>query len=255
MQTLTRSASDSQPVEAADRLIVALDCPTVGQADELIARLGASISFYKIGWRLFLAGGMPFVDAVRSQHKRVFLDLKMDDIAETVETAVAVLQNRADLLTLMGTPATIRAAVRGRGTADRPKLLSVTFLSSLDETDLREMLPPGVAPPETQLLPAHIDKRAKHALEAGADGVIASGESIQSLRATLGPQPLIVTPGIRLPGSPANDQKRTKTPAAAIVDGSDFLVVGRPIWAAVDPVAAAEAIIADIGVGIRQLGN
>ena len=252
MQTLTKPASEATNLEAADRLIVALDCPTIEQARALVTDLGSTVSFYKIGWRLFLTAGMSFVEEVRGQNKRVFLDLKMDDISETVETAVAVLRNKVQLLTLMGTPATVQAAVRGRGSAHDPKLLSVTFLSSLNETDLRAMLPEGATLPAGEVLPAYIQRRATQALEAGADGLIASGDSVRQLRATLGAKPLIVAPGIRPAGSSTNDQKRTKTPAEAIADGADLLVVGRPIWAAANPVAAAEAVIADIRVGKRH---
>ncbi|HLK15852.1 MAG TPA: orotidine-5'-phosphate decarboxylase [Fimbriimonadaceae bacterium] len=246
MQTLTKPASETSELKPADRLIVALDCPTVGRARELVKLLSPTVTFYKIGWRMFLMSGLEFVDEVRSRGNRVFLDLKMDDIAETIETGVAELRDRAHLLTLMGTPATMAAAVRGRGTAPNPKLLSVTFLSSLDEADLRSMLPESVNLPSEALLPAYIQQRARQALEAGADGLIASGDSVRQLREALGPKPLIVTPGIRPAGAAANDQKRTKTPAQAIADGSDLLVIGRPIWAAEDPVAAAEAVIREI---------
>jgi len=252
MQTLTKPASDIANLEAADRLIVALDCPTLEQARSLVADLGPTVTFYKIGWRLFLTGGLSFVDEIRGQNKRIFLDLKMDDIAETVETAVAVLRDKAEFLTLMGSAATIRAAARGRGASTDPKLLSVTFLSNLDETDLRAMLPQGAKLPAGEILPAYIEQRARQAFDAGADGLIASGDSVKQLRAAVGPKPLIVTPGIRPAGSAAGDQKRTKTPAEAIEDGADLLVVGRPIWAATDPVAAAEAVIRDIGAGLRQ---
>ena len=255
MQTLTTPASDSANLEAADRLIVALDCPTIEQARSLVADLGPAVTFYKIGWRLFLTAGMSFVKEVRGQEKRIFLDLKMDDIAETVETAVAVLRDKVQLLTLMGAAETITAAVRGRGAASDPKLLSVTFLSSLDETDLRAMLPHGATLPPGDVLPAYVEQRAKQALAAGADGLIASGDSVRQLRAVLGSKPLIVTPGIRPAGAATNDQKRTKTPAEAIADGADLLVVGRPIWTAPSPIAAAEAIIADIGVGLERRGG
>ena len=250
MPTLTMPASDTAHLEASDRLIVALDCPTLEQARSLVTGLGRTVTFYKIGWRLFLTGGMSFVDEVREQNKRIFLDLKMDDIAETVETAVAVLRDKVQLLTLMGTAATIRAAARGRGAATYPKLLSVTFLSSLDEADLRTMLPQGATLPSGEILAAYIEQRAKQAFEAGADGLIASGDSVKQLRAAIGAEALIVTPGIRPAGAAVNDQKRTMTPTEAIADGSDFLVVGRPIWAATDPVAAAEAVIREIGVGL-----
>ncbi len=132
----------------ADRLIVALDCPTVQQALQVVAEIGPSVSFYKIGWRMYLMGGMEIVQRVRDQDKKVFLDLKMDDIPETISTAVEVLRDKVQLLTLFGTSATVRAAVAGRGSATNPKLLSVTYLSSMDEQDLRASLPPGGVYPE-----------------------------------------------------------------------------------------------------------
>jgi orotidine-5'-phosphate decarboxylase len=230
----------------ADRLIVALDCPIVQQALDVVAEIGSSVSFYKIGWRMYLMGGMEVVERVRDQDKKIFLDLKMDDIPETIETAVAVLRDKVQLLTLFGTAATVRAAVAGRASATTPKLLSVTYLSSMDEQDLRSTLPPGGVYPEGDLLPAYIRQRACQTLEAGADGFIASGDSVKLLREQFGPGPLIVTPGIRPGGADNNDQKRVKTPAEAIRDGSDILVVGRPIWGAPSPKAAAEAILEEI---------
>lgn len=252
MQTTSFSASETVAMPAADRLIVALDTPTLDHATELVSSLGDSVSFYKVGWRLFLQGGLPFVASIRSRGKRVFLDLKMDDIGETIETAVSVLKGNADLLTLMGTPATVRAAVRGRGDSAEPKLLSVTYLSSLDETDLRQSLPTSAKLPTEAILDDFVCERARNAVDAGADGLIASGDTLSLLRREVGWKPLIVTPGIRPAGAAANDQKRTKTPADAIADGADLLVVGRPIWAASDPIAAAQGIIEDIDEGLAR---
>jgi orotidine-5'-phosphate decarboxylase len=235
---------------AEDRLIVALDCPTVEKALSVVDEIGPAVTFYKIGWRMYLTGGMEIVERVRDQNKKIFLDLKMDDIAETIETAVEVLRDKVHLLTLMGAPATIRAAVVGRGSAKNPRLLSVTLLSSLDEQDLRSMFPPAVSLPKEEFLPAYVRHRACQAFEAGADGLIASGDSVKQLRAAFGPEPLIVTPGIRPSGSNQNDQKRIKTPGQAIVDGSDLLVVGRPVWGAENPKAAAEAIIEEIAAAL-----
>lgn len=233
-------------MNAADRLIVALDNPTVAQAQSLVSNLGHAVSFYKIGWRLFLQGGLEFVHRVRGEGKEIFLDLKLNDIPATIETAVAELAGSVRFLTLFGDAATIRAALKGRGHEPMPQFLSVTLLSSTDEAQLCQDI--GALLPETpgDVLDAFVLRRAHAAVHAGADGLIVSGESIRSVRHAVGPRPILVCPGIRPAGADAADQRRTRTPREAIHDGADYLVVGRPIWAHEDPAAAAAAIIAEI---------
>lgn len=220
--------------------------PAPEAASTLIRTLGSSVSFYKIGWRLFLSGGMEFVHRVQSEGKQVFLDVKMDDIGATVETAVAVIAGKARFLTLFGNAETVRAAVRGRGAEAKPQFLQVTLLSSTSEEELCEMLGlPTPAEPGSVLNP-YVNRRARAAVAAGADGLIVSGETIAQVRKEVGPDPILVCPGIRPTGSEPGDQKRIATPAAAISAGADYLVVGRPIWQAPDPQAMAQSIIEEI---------
>ncbi|MBI5706790.1 MAG: orotidine-5'-phosphate decarboxylase [Armatimonadetes bacterium] len=236
----------SKNIAARDRLIVALDLPTPEENWRLVESLGDEAAFYKVGWRLFLCSGFDLVDRLRGLGKKVFLDLKMDDIGETIQTAVAVIAGRADLLTLQGGAATLRAARAGVGAAPGPKLLSVTFLSSMNAQDLSDVY--GVVTRGEQAFDfdAFLLHRASMAMEAGADGLIASGGSIGLLREKLGERPLIVTPGIRPTGSSTDEHKRSLTPAEAIKMGADHLVVGRPIRSAADPLGAARQILEEI---------
>jgi orotidine-5'-phosphate decarboxylase len=212
-----------------NRLIVALDLPHAIAAGELVRQLGDSVGFYKIGLGMLTGGGM------------VFLDMKLFDIGATIEKAVAGLaQFDLDFLTVHGDPQVVRAAVAGRGDA-ATKILAVTILTSLDRGDLDQML---IQPGDIQDLTV---ERARRALAAGADGLIASPNEAARIRAL--PEAkgrLIVTPGVRPAGAALGDQKRVATPAQALADGADHIVVGRPVWAAPDPRAAAEAILAEI---------
>ena len=227
---------------ADDRLIVALDVPNLLQGMTLAQRLGDAVSFYKIGLGMLTGGGLALAGELKHEMgKRVFLDLKLFDIGATVEAAVRGLAEfDLDFLTVHGDPQVVRAAVQGRG--DRMKILAVTVLTSLDRADLDEgLIKPGDISEITL-------ERAARALEAGADGVIASPHEAALIRAL--PQArgrLIVTPGVRPLGAALGDQKRVATPAQALRDGADHLVIGRPIWAAADPVAAARAILAEMG--------
>jgi orotidine-5'-phosphate decarboxylase len=226
------------------RLIVALDLPDAAAASALVDRLGPNVGFYKIGLRLLSGGGLGLAAELKDRGKRVFLDLKLYDIGATVEHAVAGLARLSpDFLTVHGDPQVVRAAVAGRGGAPT-KILAVTILTSLDRGDLDDMLlRPGTIGELTV-------ERARRALAAGADGLIASPREAARLRAL--PEAagrLIVTPGIRPAGAAMGDQKRVATPAAALAAGADHLVVGRPIWAAPDPRAAALAILAEIAGG------
>ena len=225
---------------AKDKLIVALDLPSYDDARALVDRLGDSVNFYKIGSELLFADGLSLARELKFEGKRVFLDLKFLDIGNTVERAVAAAAGLSvDFLTVHGHDAkTLKAAVRGRG-GSKLKLLAVTVLTSLDRSDLEEQ---GIS-----LTPADLVlRRARLAKEAGFDGVVASGQEAAAVRAELGPGFLIITPGIRLPGADSGDQSRVTTPEDALRAGANHLVVGRPINAAEDPKAAANAFLAHI---------
>jgi orotidine-5'-phosphate decarboxylase len=223
----------------ADRLFVALDMPDVAAARILVAQLSEAVTGYKVGLELLFGGGLGFAAELKSLGKTVFLDMKLLDIPHTVEKAVAnVARYGVDWLTVHGTDRkTLEAAVRGRGDSAL-KVLAVTVLTSLDETDLVEQ---GITTLSPQRLVLH---RAGLARAAGIDGVVASGQEAAAVRA-LAPEPFaIVTPGIRLSDGPDGDQARVMTPRAALAAGATHLVVGRPITAAADPVAAAHRVLA-----------
>ncbi|MFN3868104.1 MAG: orotidine-5'-phosphate decarboxylase [Hyphomicrobiaceae bacterium] len=216
-----------------DRLIVALDMPTVEEAARLVATLGEGVHFYKVGLELLFAGGLDFARHLKGQGKRVFLDMKLLDIGNTVERAVANAADfGVDFLTIHGHDLkTMRAAVAGRGSSQL-KLLAVTVLTNLSADDLAQQ--------GNRMTPADLVlHRARMAKESGCDGVIASGQEARRIREALGPKFLIVTPGIRLEGSAMDDQERVMTPGHAIAAGADHIVVGRPITQADDPKAAA----------------
>jgi orotidine-5'-phosphate decarboxylase len=225
-----------------DRLIVALDVPNVVQGLDLAARLGDSVSFYKIGLGMLTGGGFALANELKQEHgKRIFLDMKLFDIGATIEAAVrGIAQYDLDFLTVHGDPQVVRAACEGKRGKDL-KILAVTVLTSLDRADLdANLIKPGDIHDITL-------ERAAKALEAGADGVIASPQEAAMIRAL--PQAkgrLIVTPGVRPAGAASGDQKRIATPAKAISDGANHIVVGRPIWQAADPAAAARAIVAEL---------
>jgi orotidine-5'-phosphate decarboxylase len=231
------SQTGSSQTGPRDRLIVALDVPTARAALDIVARLGDAVSFYKVGHELLFDGGLDVARALKDQGKRVFLDMKLLDIGNTMERSVAnAARLGVDFLTIHGHDTkSVRAAVMGRG-ASTLKLLAVTVLTNLTAEDVAEQ---GHA-----LAPADlVMHRARLAQSAGADGVIASGQEAAAIRATAGPDFLIVTPGIRLQGGEAGDQSRVMTPDAALAAGASHLVVGRPITGATDPRYAAEAII------------
>jgi len=219
---------------AKDRLIVALDMPTVEEAQRLVATLEDAVSFYKVGLELLFAGGLDLARALKREGKHVFLDMKLLDIGNTVERAVAnVTELGVDMLTVHGHDLkTMRAAVAGRGGA-KLKLLAVTVLTNLTGDDLKQQ--------GSSFSPADLAvQRAKLAYEAGFDGVIASGQEAGRIRDVVGSHFLIVTPGIRLTGSSTDDQQRITTPDNAIKAGASHIVVGRPITQADDPRVAAE---------------
>ncbi len=227
------------PRDIQDRLIIALDLPSVEEARALTGAIGDAASFYKIGYRLGFAGGIGFARELLDQGKRVFLDFKLHDIGNTVEEGVAsVAALGVDFLTVHAYPQTMRAAVAGKADS-RLRILAVTVLTSYDDADLREA---GYAGTVGDLVSA----RARQAAGIGIDGIVCSAAETQAVRAAIGHDRVIVTPGIRPGGSEAGDQKRVVTPADAIRRGADHLVVGRPVTQARDPRAAAQAIVAEI---------
>ena len=231
-------------MNARDRLIVALDLPSVGQAEAMVTRLGDAVSFYKIGYQLAFAGGLSLAESLVRADKRVFLDLKLHDIGNTVAKGVAsIARLGATFLTVHAYPQTMKAAVDARGTSGL-KILAVTVLTSYDDTDL--------AAAGYELTVGDLAaERAAQARDIGVDGVVCSPEEAGRLRAIVGPDMLLVTPGIRPSGSDAGDQKRIMTPGEAIVAGADYLVVGRPILRAPDPKAAANAVADEIARAIQ----
>ena len=225
-----------------DRLIVALDLPNALQALKLTEVLGNDVSFYKIGLGMLTGGGLALANELKQEHgKRIFLDMKLFDIGATVENAVRGLaQFDLDFLTVHGDPHVVRAAKQGAA-GSQTKILAVTILTSLDRADLDASLI------RAGDIPDLVAERAARAFEAGADGVIASPQEAAMIRAL--PQAgdrLIVTPGVRPAGAALGDQKRVATPAQAVADGADHIVVGRPVWSAADPRAATRAILQEL---------
>ncbi|WP_370275775.1 orotidine-5'-phosphate decarboxylase [Roseovarius indicus] len=225
-----------------DRLIVAIDLPNALEGLQLAETLGNDVSFYKIGLGMLTGGGLALANELKQEHgKRIFLDMKLFDIGATVENAVRGLaQFDLDFLTVHGDPHVVRAAKEGAAGKDM-KILAVTILTSLDRDDLDAGL---MKAGDVRDL---VGERAARAFEAGADGVIASPQEAAMIRAL--PEAsgrLIVTPGVRPAGAALGDQKRVATPAQALKDGADHIVVGRPVWAAEDPAAAARAILSEI---------
>ena len=225
-----------------DRLIVALDVPNILDGLALAEKLGNSVSFYKIGLGMLTGGGMALANELKQDHgKRIFLDMKLFDIGATVEAAVrGIAQYDLDFLTVHGDPHVVQAAREG-ASGSNMKILAVTILTSLDRTDLdNSCIKDGQ-------IPDLVTERAGRALDAGADGVIASPQEAALIHAL--PEAngkLIVTPGVRPAGAALGDQKRVTTPAEAIANGADHVVVGRPIWQAPSPAAAAQSILAEM---------
>ena len=222
-----------------DRLIVAIDVPNALEGLQLAERLGDTVSFYKIGLGMLTGGGLALANELKSEHgKRIFLDMKLFDIGATVEAAVrGLVQFDLDFLTVHGDPHVVRAAREGAEGKDL-KILAVTVLTSLDRADL------DAAQIKAGAIPDLVAERAGRAFEAGAHGVIASPHEAALVRALPEAEgKLIVTPGVRPAGSALGDQKRVTTPAEAIANGADHIVVGRPIHSAPDPKAAATEVL------------
>ena len=232
-------------MDPRERLIVALDVPSLDGAQAMVALLGNAVSFYKIGYQLAFAGGLDYARKLAQSGKRVFLDLKLHDIGNTVAAGVkSVAGLGASFLTVHAYPQVMAAAVAAR--EQNLRILAVTVLTSLNDGDLKEA---GFAIGTAELAA----RRAAQARDIGVDGLVCSPEEVANLRRIVGAGLTLVTPGIRPAGSGADDQKRVATPAVAIAAGADYLVVGRPIIAAPDPKAAAQAIIAEIaGAAIKK---
>jgi orotidine-5'-phosphate decarboxylase len=227
-------------IPARDRLIVALDVADARAAQAMVERLGDAVSFYKIGYQLAFAGGLPLADTLVRAGKQVFLDMKLHDIGNSVAGGVeSVARLGVAFLTVHAFPQTMRAAIEARrGSA--LKILAVTVLTSYDDIDLAES---GYTMGVDDL----VARRAQQAHDLGVDGLVCSPEEAAPLRLVVGPDMTFVTPGIRPAGAATGDQKRVATPGQAIAAGADYLVVGRPITSASDPKAAALAIVAEIG--------
>ncbi len=239
MSQSSAAAQRHEPHNDRERLIVALDVAERAEAERIVEALGDSVAFYKIGLQLTFGGGLGLARALVSAGKRVFLDVKLHDIDQTVTSAVEqIARMGVEFVTVHGQGHAIRAAVEGRGESGL-KILAVTLLTSQGSEDL---LADGVS----LTVPELVIGRARRAMEAGCDGVIASGMEATAIREMAGERLLIVTPGIRSEGVPHHDQKRVTTPRQAIARGADYLVVGRQILAAEDPEAMAEQIQGEI---------
>ncbi|WP_428674538.1 orotidine-5'-phosphate decarboxylase [Roseibium sp.] len=230
------------PKSALDRLMVALDVPTVAEAETLVKRTEGKVGVYKIGMELQFAGGLEFARDLAASGHKIFLDVKLHDIDNTITKAVRnVAKMGMTFMTLHGYPKTMRAAVKGLAEEGNPNLclLGVTVLTSMDEDDL---VAAGYRGPIADV----VEARARDAKAAGMGGIVCAATESAKMRAILGNDLVIVTPGIRPAGSAAGDQRRVMTPEDAIRAGSDYLVVGRPVNQAADPAAAADAVVAEI---------
>ena len=235
-------------LDARERLIVALDVPSVQDAEGIVARLGDAVVFYKIGFQLGFAGGLGFAADLVAAGKQVFLDFKLHDIGNTVQKGVeSVADLGATFLTVHAFPQTMKAAAAGRE-GSKLRILGVTVLTSYDDSDLAAA---GYDMTVSELATA----RAEQARDIGIDGLVCSAEEVAELRSVVGRGMALVTPGIRPAGTAAGDQKRVVTPARAIEAGADYLVVGRPVLEARDPKAAAEAITAEIARASKGVAN
>lgn len=223
-----------------DPVIIALDFDNARDADSLVTALGDSATIFKVGMELFAAAGMDYVRSLTDRGKRVFLDMKYHDIGETVKRAVAVAaKSGATFLTVHGLGQVMRAAVEGRG--DSPlKLIAITVLTSLDQTDLREQ---GYNCTVSEL----VAQRVGQAMKTGIDGVVASPLEARAIRMQAGPGAIIVTPGVRSKGASPGDQKRIATPRDAVNDGANYVVIGRQVSRAPNPAAALAAIRTELG--------
>ncbi len=220
-------------------LIVALDFETAAEARALVNTLGDAADFYKVGLELYASAGIDFARELKAEGKRVFLDLKFYDIGETVKRATAaVAKSGVDFLTVHAIRPVVMAACAGRGESDL-KILSVTVLTSFDEGDLR-------GDGHSKSVGELVELRAHNALDAGTDGIVCSAHEVKRVRTMGGPRTILVVPGTRSIGAAQGDQKRVATPMQALVDGADYLVIGRQVTRAEDPKAEIERILEEI---------
>ena len=223
-------------------IIVALDFESAREALALVDRLGERVNFYKVGMELYAGAGMEAVRELQARGKEVFLDMKFYDIGETVRRAVCqVARAGVQFLTVHGSAPVLRAAMEGRG-ASNLKLLAVTVLTSYDQQDIEDLGYPCD-------LAALVDLRVRRAMETGMDGIVASARDAGRIREIAGPEPLLVTPGVRSAGSGSGDQKRVATPAEAVRDGADYVVLGRQITRAADPAGEVARVLEEIAAG------
>ena len=232
-------------MDPRDRLILALDLPSVSEAEAMIGKLGNSVSFYKIGYQLGFAGGLALAQKLSDAGKQIFVDMKLHDIGNTVAKGVeSIARLGASFLTVHAYPQTMHAAVDARAGTNL-RILAVTVLTSYDDADLAAA---GYDFTVSEL----VAERAAQARDIGIDGLVCSAAEAANLRSIVGSRMVLVTPGIRPAGADRDDQKRIMTPSAAIAAGADYLVVGRPILEARDPKAAAEAIVAEIAASSKM---
>ncbi|POF32937.1 orotidine-5'-phosphate decarboxylase [Roseibium marinum] len=237
------------PTSSRDRLVFALDVPTVGQAEDLVKQTEGKVGVYKIGMELQFAGGLEFARDLAAEGIKIFLDVKLHDIDNTITKAVRnVAKMGMTFVTLHAYPKTMRAAVKGLAEEGNPDLclLGVTVLTSMDEADLHAA---GYRGPLADV----VEARAGDAKAAGMGGIVCAATESRRLRPILGDELVIVNPGIRPAGSAAGDQRRVMTPSDAVRAGSDYLVVGRPISQATDPAGAAEAVVAEIDAALEAV--
>lgn len=237
-------------VQSCERLIVALDFDSREEALALVELLGERVGIYKVGYQLFMHEGMVFVKELVGHGKKVFLDLKMGDIDRTIAAALRAVPEGVEFVTINGGKATVAAATAGRGERDRPLILSLTFLSSLNQDDLRALMMN-----ENLELDEYIRVFTRRSIEAGCDGVVASGESIREIRREFGNRLVIVAPGIRPEGKGGNDHKRVLTPTVAIEYGADYLVVGRPVTQAQNSLEIVEDLIDEVNHAVAGKQN
>jgi orotidine-5'-phosphate decarboxylase len=232
-------------IDPRDRLILALDLSSVADAEAMIAKLGNSVTFYKIGYQLGFSGGLELTRKLADAGKQVFVDMKLHDIGNTVAKGVeSIAKLGATFLTVHAYPQTMHAAVDARAGTNL-RILAVTVLTSYDDADL-------AASGYDFTVPELVVERAAQARDVGIDGLVCSAAEAENLRGIVGHRMVLVTPGIRPAGADTGDQKRIMTPAAAIAAGADYLVVGRPILQAPDPQAAAEKIVTEIASVARE---
>jgi orotidine-5'-phosphate decarboxylase len=243
--------AEAARLDAADRLIVALDFPTIESAMELVDRLAGTCRWFKVGMELYYAAGDPVIARLRERGFDVFLDLKLHDIPNTVAGAVRTVTSAgASLLTIHagGGAKMMRAAAEAAALPGAPQLLAVTVLTSMDADDLRGV-GVGLAPDSEGVVEAQVLRLARLAQESGIHGLVCSSQEVAAVRAVMGPQATLVIPGIRPAGTGGtDDQSRVATPAEAIAAGASKLVVGRPITRAADPARAAAEILHQIGL-------